>query len=119
MQPNGVGIPDDEFLDGQALNQLGSRNPFLLSVDEDRHVLLFSLAPGSLFGGGSFAFRFHSRHSKLVASDAEQRRWSNGRGRRRQAQQRVTTDPDDAALVMGLRKDVAAALSAETPEPSQ
>ena len=57
MQPNGVRIPGDEFLDGQALNQLRLRNPLLPSVNEDRHVLLPSLAPRALFGGGSFAFR--------------------------------------------------------------
>ena len=57
MQPNGVGIAGDEFLDRQAINELRSRNQLLLSVDEDRHELQPSLAARSLFDGASFAFR--------------------------------------------------------------
>jgi hypothetical protein len=56
MQPNGVGVPGDEFVDGQAVDQLRARNPLLLSVDEDRHVIPLSLAPRSPFRRRKFAF---------------------------------------------------------------
>jgi hypothetical protein len=55
VQPNGIGVPGDEFLNRQAIDQLRTQDPLLLPVDENRHVLLLSLAPRSLFGGG---FRF-------------------------------------------------------------
>jgi hypothetical protein len=58
VQPNGVAIPGDEFLDGQSFNQPRSQNSLLLSIDEDLHVLPLSLATCLLFGGGSFAFWF-------------------------------------------------------------
>ena len=57
VQPDGVGIASDEFIDGHTFNRRRARNPLLLSVNEDHHVLLLSLAPRSLFGGGSSAFR--------------------------------------------------------------
>ncbi len=60
VQPDGVGIAGDEFLDGQAFDQLRSWNPLLFAIDEDRHELPLSLAPGPLLGGGSFAFRLGS-----------------------------------------------------------
>jgi hypothetical protein len=60
VQPDGVGILGDEFVDGQAFDELRSRHQLLLAVNENRHVLLFPLSPRSLFGGGSFAFTlFH------------------------------------------------------------
>jgi hypothetical protein len=58
VQPDSVGIPGDEFLDGQAFYQLRSWNPLLPAVNKDCHKLLLSFAPRSLLGGGSFAFRF-------------------------------------------------------------
>ena len=57
VQPDRVGIPGDEFIDGQAFNQLWSRDPLLFAINEDYHELPFSLAPRPLFGGGSFTFR--------------------------------------------------------------
>jgi hypothetical protein len=57
VQPNRVGVPGYEFIDGQAFNQLRARNPLLLSVNEYYLILLSSLAPSPLFGGGSFALR--------------------------------------------------------------
>ena len=47
----------DEFINGQPFDQLRAGNPFLLSVDEDRHELFLSLPPGAFFCCRSFAFR--------------------------------------------------------------
>src|SRR5438445_11303151 len=55
MQPNGVRIPGDEFLDRQIVNDGRTRNSLLLPLDKDGHEFLLSLAPRSLFGSGSFA----------------------------------------------------------------
>jgi hypothetical protein len=65
VQPNGAGIPDDEFFDGQAFNQVRGHNPLLLSVSEDRQELLFSFAPRPLFGWGLSAF--HVRVSRFTS----------------------------------------------------
>jgi hypothetical protein len=42
VQPDGVGILGDEFVDGQAFNQVRSRNPLLFAINEDRHELPLS-----------------------------------------------------------------------------
>src|SRR5205085_2475824 len=56
VQPDGVRIAHDEFIDGQAVNQWRTRDLLLLAIDEDSHQLFLSLASRSLFGGSSFAF---------------------------------------------------------------
>ena len=44
VQPNGIRISGNEFLDGQAVNRRRTRHPLLLAVDEDGHEFLLSLA---------------------------------------------------------------------------
>ena len=58
MQPKRVGISSDEFIDRQALDQLRAQNPFLFSIDEDRHEFLFPLPSGTFLSCGQLAYRF-------------------------------------------------------------
>jgi hypothetical protein len=55
VQPNGIRIPGDEFVDGQTINGRRTRNPFLLAVDKDRHEIRLSLTPRPSFGRDKFA----------------------------------------------------------------
>jgi hypothetical protein len=55
VQPNGICIPGDVFLDRQTVNQLRAQNPFLFAIDKERLELPLSLSLRSLFGGGSTA----------------------------------------------------------------
>jgi hypothetical protein len=52
MQPDGVRVAGDEFIDGHAFDSRRAWHSLLFAVNEDDHVLLSSLAPRTLFGGG-------------------------------------------------------------------
>jgi hypothetical protein len=58
VQPNGPGIPGDEFVDGHAINYRRPWNPLPPAVHEDRHELLFAVMPRRLFSTGSLALPF-------------------------------------------------------------
>jgi hypothetical protein len=49
VQPNGIGVSGDEFVNVQAINQLRTGHSLLPAVDEDRHEILISQSPPAFF----------------------------------------------------------------------
>jgi hypothetical protein len=66
VQPDGISISGNELVDGQTIDHRRARDPLLPAINEDRHVLFFSLAARSPFGGSQPAFLFGHANVSLV-----------------------------------------------------
>ncbi len=71
VQPEGIGISSDEFINGKTIYHRRPRDALLLSMDENRHEFLAPGFAGSPFGSSQFSFSLrhggHHRYHSLVA----------------------------------------------------
>jgi hypothetical protein len=80
MEPNGVGIARDEFVDWEAFDRRLAKNSFLLAVYENQYVFPVPLAAGASLGGGQFALHALLLMFRALRGSSEQNRTLGRRG---------------------------------------